>query len=63
MKPEDYMKACREIHAQLELIASQTRAMAVTLCANPSNPLFVDAMDRQDALLAKLASLDSQTLI
>ena len=63
MKPEDYFAACRPIHAELAAIAERTYLMARTLCADPSNPAFVAAMDRQDVLHKALADLDAKVVV
>lgn len=60
MAPEAYFAACKPIHTELISIAERTRQMALTHCADASNPAYVSLMDRQDELLRKLSKLDAQ---
>lgn len=62
MNISDYQARCSSIHRELASIAERTKVMAAANCANPSNPDWAPIMDRQDALLAELKSLDSQPL-
>lgn len=63
MRVHEYWAACRTIHAELALIAIETRNMALARCADPSNLLFATLMDRQDELHRRLAYLDQQPIV
>jgi hypothetical protein len=63
MTPDEYMANCKPIHAELAAIATRTRQMAHAHSAHDENPEYVSIMDKQDALLHKLAEFDRLVML
>lgn len=63
MTIQDYWDACRAIHSELAAIATEIYNMALSQCANPSNPRYVALMDKRHKLAVQLADLDKQPFV
>jgi hypothetical protein len=62
MDYEHYTTVITGINRQLQALADQMKAQALTHCADPSNPAFVRAMDAQKRLTDLSAELSSSML-
>ena len=57
MRPDEYLLASRAIHIEMERLASRIMELARFGCADPSNHVFLNVMERQSELLDELEDL------
>lgn len=57
MHAEEYLLASRAIHIELERLANRIHELARFRCADPSNHVFMNLMERQAELFDRLADL------